>query len=198
MFPTLQYEFCHLDHNVNFPSFIITVSSFKQKRYRIFLDIPRISPHRLKYNIKTWNIPELNPDHLKPQQLTERYEHPDSPNSASFWLKNGASFAKIKLTNRPNFPTNKCSLDGLLHHDETPLSFFPINSFFAYIPRLHIESLDNDKTITTRTFLFPECQFVAVTHYQNEQINRLKKQHNPHAKSFKVCSTQSLHVDLLV
>ncbi|KAJ3087051.1 hypothetical protein HK102_011906 [Quaeritorhiza haematococci] len=35
------------------------------------------------------------------------------------------------------------------------------------------------------TFLFKETVFVAVTHYQNEKVNSLKKNYNPHAKGFK-------------
>lgn len=35
------------------------------------------------------------------------------------------------------------------------------------------------------TFRFAETAFVAVTHYQNERVNKLKKENNPHAKGFK-------------
>jgi hypothetical protein len=37
---------------------------------------------------------------------------------------------------------------------------------------------------------FEETRFVAVTHYQNERVNALKKNYNPHAKGFKDGQTE--------
>jgi hypothetical protein len=91
---------------------------------------------------------------------------------------------------------------------ETPAVFedpqtallYPLQSFHKYIPMLHIYMIGMSfsdlsqvqvpytlpHSITNHwTFSFPETEFVAVTHYQNSEINHLKKSFNPHAKGFK-------------
>ena len=38
---------------------------------------------------------------------------------------------------------------------------------------------------TFRTYVFKECDFIAVTAYQNEKVTQLKIDHNPFAKGFR-------------
>jgi hypothetical protein len=82
-------------------------------------------------------------------------------------MEHGISFANVKITNDP---------DKTVDSDMYLLA----QSFHSYIPRLHIES-EKESFI----FVFPETEFIVVTHYQNERVNYLKKQYNPHAKGFK-------------
>lgn len=58
-----------------------------------------------------------------------------------------------------------------------------------YIPRLHIQEVNNAKTTDTnkniQTFTFLETEFIAVTAYQNTDITQLKIDNNPFAKGFR-------------
>lgn len=57
-----------------------------------------------------------------------------------------------------------------------------------YQPRVHIMLADvqeNDIFDTTKTFSFPDTEFMAVTAYQNHQITQLKIASNPFAKGFR-------------
>ena len=83
---------------------------------------------------------------------------------------------------------------------------FPLHSFHKYIPRIHVMHVPNEysrrilkrQILGIKTFIFPQTSFIAVTHYQNNAVNLLKKNYNPHAKGFKdYCnssgSSSSLH-----
>ena len=53
-----------------------------------------------------------------------------------------------------------------------------------YIPRLHIVANNDNKLSMAQfdnvnIFVFPETQFIAVTAYQNDNVTRLKIDHNP-------------------
>ena len=57
-----------------------------------------------------------------------------------------------------------------------------------YQPRFHlVRCSDISKIPMTpfRTYSFKECEFIAVTAYQNEKITQLKIDHNPFAKGFR-------------
>ncbi|ORX53847.1 hypothetical protein BCR36DRAFT_284583 [Piromyces finnis] len=65
-----------------------------------------------------------------------------------------------------------------------PENHFYLSSFFMYEPCLYLIRHDADKKYVS-TIKFNETKFLAVTHYQNEKVNQLKKNYNPHAKGFK-------------
>ena len=57
-----------------------------------------------------------------------------------------------------------------------------------YQPRFHLVRADDIMQLpysTFRTYVFRECEFIAVTAYQNEKITQLKIDHNPFAKGFR-------------
>ena len=72
---------------------------------------------------------------------------------------------------------------------ECPISYFMLQSFHSYQPRFHIIDLRKANRIQSGTLvstvIYPQTQFIGVTHYQNQQVNYLKKQYNPHAKGFR-------------
>eukprot|EP00833_Pecoramyces_ruminatium_P001027 jgi/Orpsp1_1/1175059/evm.model.c7180000052478.1 len=67
---------------------------------------------------------------------------------------------------------------------QLPENHFYLSSFFMYEPCLYLIRHENDKKYVS-TIKFKETKFLAVTHYQNEKVNQLKKNYNPHAKGFK-------------
>jgi hypothetical protein len=59
-----------------------------------------------------------------------------------------------------------------------------------YQPRFHVARCDDLSKLSycasfSKTFVFPEMSFIAVTAYQNERITQLKIDHNPFAKGFR-------------
>ena len=51
-----------------------------------------------------------------------------------------------------------------------------LNSLHKYEPRLHIVKVTNNQKKKISSFNFPETQFIAVTAYQNEEVNINNKQ----------------------
>merc|ERR1719400_524259 len=63
-----------------------------------------------------------------------------------------------------------------------------LNSMHKYQPRFHLVRASDILQLpysTFRTYVFKECQFIAVTAYQNEKVTQLKIDHNPFAKGFR-------------
>src|SRR6266496_6790658 len=98
------------------------------------------------------------------------------------------SFPKIKLTNRlrPISSSLKAKKrDSMTNNNSSlPPGHFYLTSFLKYWPRIkmikHTANEDQESFFT-----FEETTFIAVTHYQNEKVNILKKNNNPHAKGSK-------------
>lgn len=96
------------------------------------------------------------------------------------------SFPKIKLTNRlrPISLSTKKRDPMTNNNSSLPPGYFYLTSFHKYWPRIKmIKHSANEDQETF--FTFEETTFIAVTHYQNEEVNFLKKINNPHAKGFK-------------
>ena len=66
------------------------------------------------------------------------------------------------------------------------LQVVDLNSMYKYVPRLVISKYLSKKC-ETAIFAkdFQECAFIWVTAYQNNEIIKLKVQHNPLAKAFR-------------
>jgi len=130
-------------------------------------------------------------------------------------MTHGVSFSKIKLTNHiknvsseGRITTKKSAMleefkegndepdqETLSKHKSSkinmvnsiaklPENHFYLSSFFMYEPCLYLIRHENNKKYVT-TIKFQETKFLAVTHYQNDKVNQLKKNYNPHAKGFK-------------
>lgn len=152
---------------------------------------------------------------LQVMPIKEVYEHPESPRRGEHWNRASITFSKVKLTNRfPPFHKKLANRDSTEDEassvDSSASStlssnckifpnsegMFPMHSFHRYIPRLHIVALDESshkssfsfcdtENFPIQTCIFPQTSFIAVTHYQNNAVNLLKKNYNPHAKGFK-------------
>ncbi|CAJ0871924.1 10330_t:CDS:2, partial [Entrophospora sp. SA101] len=67
-----------------------------------------------------------------------------------------------------------------------PEGHFCLTSFHKYQPRIcMIKYSNHGDSNDEKYFTFEKATFIAVTHYQNETVNTLKKNYNPHAKGFK-------------
>ncbi|CAJ0889488.1 1878_t:CDS:2 [Entrophospora sp. SA101] len=127
----------------------------------------------------------------------------------------GVGFPKIKLTNRPslslsskkhdklrinnndskishkNYKTNKYTTTTTTDNNNPTRSVLPeghfcLTSFHKYQPRIcMIKYSNHGDSNDEKYFTFEKATFIAVTHYQNETVNTLKKNYNPHAKGFK-------------
>lgn len=135
--------------------------------------------------VKHLSLPQLQSMHV--------YEPIESPQPLQFLRKEGISFAKVKLTNQ-TFE----SLDEAGKRGEDLKYVFSLNSFchyqpvllwcFSMFPGQRIQSVLETEPQRVNFCFFEGTQFIAVTHYQNEQITSLKKAYNPHAKGFLTSS----------
>jgi hypothetical protein len=113
------------------------------------------------------------------------YPHPDSNSTGAQLMKQPLLFGKLKLTNNTTDQNGHVNfLFSFFIKFFSKISFFLkiiLNSMHKYIPRLHIiqavNSSNNDTKLSmapfdnVNIFVFPETQFIAVTAYQNEQVN---------------------------
>jgi T-box protein 1 len=135
----------------------------EEREYRVSISIEPMDENKWKWRQGRW-IPLLT-SRLGMDETPEQivcYERLKG-SEMSF---GGLNFDKIKLTNRDS---------------DSPMTVC-LQSFHRYIPTVQIVECDNPQRI--QTLRFPETEFIAVTHYQNEQVTVLKKSYNPHAKGF--------------
>ena len=105
----------------------------------------------------------------EPPPHNPTYEHPDSPNYGSHWVKEPITFAKVKLTNKASMKEK-----------------IMLNSLHKYEPRILICKVGGPqcREELVKVIPFPLTQFIAVTAYQNEEVTALKIKYNPFAKAF--------------
>ncbi|XP_076335064.1 uncharacterized protein LOC143238587 isoform X1 [Tachypleus tridentatus] len=168
MFPTLRISFSGVD---------------AQAKYAVLLDIVPVDNKRYRYayHRSSW----LVAGKADPPSPARIYLHPDSPFTGDQLKKQVVSFEKVKLTNN--------DMDKQCH--------IILNSMHKYQPRIHLVKLRSDHSnplhITdleaeqSRTYIFPETVFTAVTAYQNQLITKLKIDSNPFAKGFRDSSRLS-------
>ncbi|XP_045121249.1 T-box transcription factor T-like [Portunus trituberculatus] len=131
--------------------------------YSLVLEFVQIDNHRWKYVNGEW-APGGKPE-SPPQSPV--YLHCDSPNFGKHWMREPVSFARVKLTNKTSATGQQIML----------------NSLHKYEPRIHVMQVAGEQRVLS-SHSFPECQFIAVTAYQNEEVTALKIKHNPFAKAF--------------
>ncbi|KAG0284823.1 hypothetical protein BGZ96_010832 [Linnemannia gamsii] len=146
--------------------------------------------------------------------LHESYIHPDQFQLGSHWMENPILFNKVKLTNKVESPlsvakraasnqradstaraTNSSSNDDLAGGPSSELSgvndintsVFYMSSFHKYCPRIYLtqRAKGSHEITNSIVYRFDRTEFIAVTHYQNEKVNNLKKSYNPHARGFR-------------
>lgn len=136
--------------------------------------------------------------------LSTIYEPFETPKRGNDLIESGVSFSKLKLVNR----SSTCSSSTLISPSSSRLAGEGINqrmreggngrkyraiaslhSFHRYRPLVYIKQVFPELPFTwnrAQRIFYPETQFIAVTHYQNESITLLKKSYNPHAKGFVI------------
>ncbi|KAI6214572.1 hypothetical protein M3Y94_00284300 [Aphelenchoides besseyi] len=152
-----------------FPGFKVKIKGLDPKsKYYVMMDIVPVDQHRYKFHNSKWGLAgKADPECDKPMHI-----HPDAPQDGEAWMRKGASFVRVKVTNNM---TNKNE-------------FTVLNSMHKYQPRLHIvrcKDVSMLKVSLFKTFIFKETAFIAVTAYQNERVTQLKIDNNPFAKGFR-------------
>lgn len=91
-----------------FPHIILSIDGLDpQIVYSVLLEIVPADQRRYKFINNQW-MPMGMAD---PGPGVQPITHPDSPNVGSFWMRNRASFSKVRLTNNKESSVKKCS-DG--------------------------------------------------------------------------------------
>jgi hypothetical protein len=106
----------------------------------------------------------------------------------------GASFAKVKLTNDSFYSTptagsvnyaQSLSTNSNCHPQHKDAYLIPLSTFKKYRIIVLIQRVTSSMAVLESSYIpLKETSFIAVTHYQNEKVNTLKKLNNPHAKGF--------------
>jgi len=152
-----------------FPQMKFRLSGLNPKaKYILLLDVVAADDFRYKFHNSRWIVAGK----ADPEMPKRMYIHPDSPATGDQWMQKVVSFHKLKLTN------NLSDKHGLTI----------LNSMHKYQPRFHLVRASDILQLpysTFRTYVFKECQFIAVTAYQNEKVTQLKIDHNPFAKGFR-------------
>ncbi|KAI5615590.1 T-box transcription factor TBX6L isoform X1, partial [Silurus asotus] len=107
--------------------------------------------------------------------------HPDSPALGERWMQYPISFHKLKLTNNT---LNSKGLQVVLH------------SMHKYQPRLHIVQAPDPcggHNGGYLRFTFPEAAFIAVTSYQNQEVNTFVQPKIIYAYFQGVCFVKKKH-----
>lgn len=155
MFPCLQVQLTDLDPLAH---------------YCLMLEMVPATQCRFKYS----NSAGWAPAGIEDAPATNRiYVHPDSPATGEYWMSQIVSFGRVKLTN--NTVTS-------------PTSHLVLSSMHKYQPKIMLIKTAHPRFMNwapTKTFVFPETRFIAVTAYQSERITRLKIDNNPFAKGFR-------------
>ena len=89
-----------------FPGFAVNISGLKPKyKYTMKMEVVLADKHRFKFLNCQW-IP-IGTSDLQPPSTV--YTHPDSPNSGGYWMRQGVSFRKVKITNNKDNPKGNVS-----------------------------------------------------------------------------------------
>ncbi|XP_046562569.1 T-box transcription factor TBX3-like [Haliotis rubra] len=152
-----------------FPGFRVKLTGLdKKSKYILLMDVVPVDDCRYKFHNGKWTVAGK----ADPEMPKRMYIHPDSPSTGEQWMQKTISFHKLKLTN------NISDKHG----------FTILNSMHKYQPRFHLVRASDLLRLpysSSKTFVFPETQFIAVTAYQNEKITKLKIDNNPFAKGFR-------------
>jgi hypothetical protein len=89
-----------------FPHIVLSTEGLHpQMMYSVTLEIVPADQHRYKFINNQW-LPIGMAD---PGSGVQPVTHPDSPNVGSFWIRNRASFSKVRLTNNKESSVKECS-----------------------------------------------------------------------------------------
>lgn len=147
--------------------------------YAIAVQIEQMNTKKYRYVNNEWQIDDRLIKGPAVIYDSHWYYHPVSYSTGLTLMNDIISFESIRISNRT--PNSKTSISSNSH-------LFLLTSFRRYRPRIRLlqySQHDRAKTIGSWSFTFDETPFFSVTHYQNLAVNRLKTDHNPHAKAFR-------------
>ncbi|KAF9209413.1 hypothetical protein BGZ49_004492 [Haplosporangium sp. Z 27] len=183
LFPCLRFKAVNLD---------------PEAMYTIRLDFEMTDPRRFRFSNCQWTpvkqvtrFGDSSDDDTAHSNILsqESYIHSSGCQTGSDWMKTPISFAKVKLSNNGSNPLDNQPGAGFRSANSKAEDnhIFHVKSFHKYQPRLHLiqRSRDSHAILFSKSFTFDQTKFIAVTHYQNNRVNDLKKGFNPHAKGFR-------------
>ncbi|VDM37878.1 unnamed protein product [Toxocara canis] len=144
--------------------------------YALVLHIERVDDTRYKFTNGEW----VAAGRADPRTPARPIHHQDGiSQSGKAWMRGVVCFDRVKLTNS--------SQDVQLYsmHKYRPvLHVYRINDTVPYSPSSMYQQMQSQ--LVPVTFVSdPIMDFIAVTAYQNQNVIKLKIQHNPFAKGFR-------------
>ncbi|KAJ3174748.1 hypothetical protein HK101_010848 [Irineochytrium annulatum] len=183
------------------PNFLATSQMAPEALYTVGVEVVQTSPHRHRFR-NGWKpvlddeddddegdaSPQASNDaHMTP--CGRLFIHHASPQKGEAWRAMGViSFRAMRLTNRMDETDAPAAYVEEGEDDvfgDLPDGIFRLQSFRAYRLRVHVIRHEKGAADKSEVHEFERTSFVAVTHYQNQKVNALKKNFNPHAKGFK-------------
>ncbi|KAF9561826.1 hypothetical protein EC968_005582 [Mortierella alpina] len=173
--------------------------------YTIYLDFELTDGRRFKFEEGRWIVSSIitrtdgDSGRMAQALARESYTHPDKYQTGAHWMKGTIFFDKVKLSNSRESAAKSArrtmSTKGAVgnsHH------MFHMSSFHKYRPRVHLvqHMANSDAIASSTTYIFGQTSFIAVTHYQNNSVNDLKKGFNPHARGFRGSAGMSLSLPM--
>ncbi|KAK3841797.1 MAG: hypothetical protein J3R72DRAFT_148260, partial [Linnemannia gamsii] len=215
LFPTLQFQAVNLDpdayYSFRLDFEMVSPNRFRYSKGSWVLVEPLEHGSGDAISSCDWNsIQSTDSYDTNPALLRESCIHPDRFQLGSHWMAQSISFANVKVSNKAQtsstaretsskrkydeldaeFSINVSGVNGnsdLRGYSATNTNIFHLETFHKYRPRLLLTRKDtiSDTTFSTTVHRFEKAEFVAISHYQNQDVIELKKAFNPHAAGFR-------------
>uniref|UniRef100_UPI00398F3397 T-box transcription factor mls-1-like isoform X1 n=1 Tax=Pristiophorus japonicus TaxID=55135 RepID=UPI00398F3397 len=150
-----------------FPSIVVTLHGLDpEKSYTLMVDMESSSDQRYTYTQERGWCPSAP---ARQQQSSGVYIHSDTPALGVELNEKPVTFKLLKICT-----TNRTDNKGMI----------PLTPMHKYRPRIHlIQNAEELKSkLCSWTYCFQETEFIAVGHYHNKEMKKMKIEYNPYAK----------------
>uniref|UniRef100_A0A915BJ34 T-box domain-containing protein n=1 Tax=Parascaris univalens TaxID=6257 RepID=A0A915BJ34_PARUN len=165
LFPKVEYQLEGLQADAN---------------YALVLHIERVDDIRYKFTNGEW----VAAGRADPRTPSRPIHHQDGiSQSGKAWMRGVVCFDRVKLTNSAQDIGPNVQLYSM-HKYRPVLHVYRINDALPYSPTSMYQQMQN-QLIPVAIVSNPIMDFIAVTAYQNQNVIKLKIEHNPFAKGFR-------------
>ncbi|CAI5446428.1 unnamed protein product [Caenorhabditis angaria] len=161
-----------------FPKLDYKVEGLSPECYYAFqLRMERVDNIKYKFDLGEWHEATKG----EPRTIDQAIRHSDGFRRGDEWMKSNIQFSRLKITNNiaANIP-NHIILQSM--HKYVPvLTIIKMGG----MPDMYGMGMNGQEAMIEEEFRFDFTEFIAVTAYQNQDITRLKVQHNKYARGFR-------------
>ncbi|VDK44744.1 unnamed protein product [Anisakis simplex] len=149
--------------------------------YALVLHIERVDDTRYKFTNGEW----VSAGRADPRTPSRAIHHQDGiSQSGKAWMRGTVCFDRVKLTNSTQDVGPNIQLYSM-HKYRPILHVYRISEAVPYSPTSGVYQPMQNQLVPVAMVSDPVMDFIAVTAYQNQNIIKLKIEHNPFAKGFR-------------